>query len=92
MHLPGAGRELSRPALIVYQKESYMNTQPRYTYQQARAALVRTAIHSYSRSELAHRLHLVAPQVQVPHTCSILSIAYKLAWQLLPAGCDRSGT
>jgi hypothetical protein len=61
-----------------------------YTWQQARAQIVRVAIHSYSRDELITRIKRLSPGARIAHNCSILSLAYKLAWQLLPA-VDRSG-
>jgi len=61
-----------------------------YTLQQARAAIVRAAIHSYSRDELITRIERLAPGTPIPHSCSILSLAYKLAWQLLPAGTNQA--
>jgi hypothetical protein len=60
-----------------------------YTWQQARAKIVRAAIRYYSRDQLITMLARLSPNTRISHTCSILSIAYKLAWQLLPAGEDR---
>jgi len=61
-----------------------------YTLQQARAAIVRAAIHNYSREQLAAILRHLAPGIHIPNDCSILSLAYKLAWQLLPAGLNQA--
>jgi hypothetical protein len=57
----------------------------RLSYQQARAILAHTAAKHYSRVELVTRLHLVDPGVEVGDKRTSLSIAYMLAWRLLPA-------
>lgn len=56
-----------------------------FTYQQARAVLAHTAHKHYSRRELVSRLHLVDPSAQVADKQSALSVAYMIAWRLLPA-------
>jgi hypothetical protein len=59
-----------------------------FTWQQARAQIVRAAIHNYSRDELITRIKRLSPNAHIAHNCYVLSLAYKLAWQLLPAGGD----
>jgi len=54
------------------------------SYQQARAILAHTAVKHYTREQLAERLHRIDPHVQVADR-SPLSIAYMLAWKLMPA-------
>ena len=60
-----------------------------YTWQQARAEIVRAALHGYSRDQLLELVFRLSPTERIPHDCSVVSLAYKLAWRLLPASPDR---
>lgn len=60
-----------------------------YTWQQARAKIVCAALHNYDRDQLIALVLRLCPTERIPHDCSVISLAYKLAWRLLPASPDR---
>lgn len=55
------------------------------TFQQARARIARTLLAHYSRDEIAQKLALVDCNRLIGPFDSAVSLAYKLAWTLLPA-------
>jgi hypothetical protein len=58
------------------------------TFQECRAAIVRTALANYSRVEILAKLQKLGadpPALAVP-IMTDRSLAYRLAWHLLPAG------
>lgn len=56
-----------------------------FTFQQIRGTIAHTALRAYSRDQLISLLQLVEPGAVVVDMRSAKSIAYQLAWKLLPA-------
>lgn len=61
-----------------------------FTLQQARAEIVRVALRDCSRNQLVRLILRLNPSAQIPYGCTRVSLAYKLAWQLLPAMPDQN--
>jgi IS30 family transposase len=57
----------------------------RYTWQQARNVIAATAARHYSTAEIAERLQLLHPTIEIKTGASKKSLSHKLAWALLPA-------
>lgn len=59
------------------------------SYPQVRAQLAQTLVNRYAREQIVYRLRLVGYDGPLDDTLSNRSLAYKLAWRLLPA-CPTS--
>jgi IS30 family transposase len=56
-----------------------------FTLQQARNTIAAAAARHYSPAEIAERLQLLHPTIEIKTGASKKSLAHSLAWALLPA-------